>query len=310
MDDNHHSEKIIEEFLNSSLEIIEIPTIDETDINYIREKAEFVRFQYKLGNVPISTRIFEFIKYYGDGSIRFELGSFKEGLDAAILSPTNSENDILIILNKNKPLIKQIFAATHELYHYIEDRALILNSPTACDLSKLVDKNEKMASRFAAEFLLPQKALKVEVEYLEKLKMKKMSQLRQIDIANFAFFLSIKYGIPIRASLIRMTEEKYIKTPKKSIVELIESAQAQFEDKPALSIVELFQKDNPYVKDDFEDTLVDLYRDGKITEYQIVRDSGVLGIDPDRIFRATENDDLEEDDEIEELLNLASNFRR
>lgn len=304
-------EAMIENFINSEVEELQIPELDERDVENIRMRVLYIREEYKLYQAPVSTQIFDFIKQYGKGNISIELGDFKDPFDAAILSPSKKETDILIILNNNKPLVKQIFAAAHELYHYISDKESILKSPTQCNLAVLGDYNEKIASRFAAEFLLPQQALREEIERIQKEKYKNISKFTQIEIANFAIQLSLKYGIPSQASLMRMTEEGYIKNPKKILVKVSESLLSKLRTTEKWTILELIDTKNPYVIDEFTELVQELITDKKITHYQLLRDKDIIGISDNILSNDILYDDSDdEDDDFNELSEIVAKMGR
>ena len=79
-----------------------------------------------------------------------------------IYLPDKNSEIAFIILNKSKPLVNQIFAAAHEYYHYIRDIENIKRTDNLLTCG-FKGKEEQMANRFAAEFLLPDEALRNEV---------------------------------------------------------------------------------------------------------------------------------------------------
>ena len=91
--------------------------IDEIKI-LVREK----RVDY--AQAPIGTGIFSWILKQSK-DIRFELVAFdSEKIDGMLYIPTVGKERAYIILNANKPLANQIFAAAHEFYHYAECRKI------------------------------------------------------------------------------------------------------------------------------------------------------------------------------------------
>lgn len=304
---------LLERYQTSGSEEIEIPELGNEDVKTIRKWSEFARMKY--GIAPISTGIFDFVRSYDGCPVGIELASFLPNLDALIFSPSNTEGDLTIVLNKNKPLIKQVFATAHELYHLLVDLPGILARPMGCDLGTLSDQREKCASRFAAEFLLPQEALVNEIERLEREKSKKRTAWNDMDIAYAAFHLSIKYGLPIRASLMRIVEEGMIRSVKKRVLFLTESALSLIPLETRGTVLELFDCRNPYVEDDFAEVMADLYRDGLVSRYQVVRDSEALQISPDLALRGTEPSGTlhkvePEDDDLDELADIVSKIGR
>ena len=124
-------------------------SIDE--IEAIKKLAREKRIDY--ASAPIGPGVFDLIQKQSS-DIRFELVSFEsDKIDGMLYIPTTGKERAYIILNSNKPLVNQIFAAAHEFYHYIKDYQVFKAKPYICDFSMLKDVNEKKACRFAAELL-------------------------------------------------------------------------------------------------------------------------------------------------------------
>lgn len=70
---------------------------------------------------PIGEKIFSFIVEQ-NSNINFELVKLDTtNVDGMLYIPESGNEKAYIILNGNKPLVNQIFAAAHEYYHYIKD---------------------------------------------------------------------------------------------------------------------------------------------------------------------------------------------
>ena len=137
-------------------------SLTEGEVIEIKRLAKEKRVSYAAA--PLGTEIFDFIKKQSN-DIRFELVSFEsEKIDGMLYIPTTGKDRAYIILNSNKPLVNQIFTAAHEYYHYIKDYQMFREKPYICDFSMLKDVNEKKACRFAAELLLPEDALRSEMQ--------------------------------------------------------------------------------------------------------------------------------------------------
>ena len=115
------------------------------EIELLKNRARDSRAIYGL-NTPIGTNIFSFLEQKAD--VVFQLQDFKKSdLDAMIIKYSSKSLKKYIIINSDKPLINQVFAAAHELYHY--SYSFIENSLDSfvCSFNKN-DKEEIKANRF------------------------------------------------------------------------------------------------------------------------------------------------------------------
>ena len=184
-------------------------SLSEDEIDDIKRLVSEKRVDYALA--PIGEQIFSFIIAQNQ-NIRVQIIDFDtEKVDGMLYIPQNGREKAHIILNGNKPLINQIFAAAHEYYHYIKDYESIKSQPYICNFSTLQSVNEKKASRFAAELLLPEEALRREVRILIKqfdANIKK--KLGYQVFAVISILLTIKYQLPLKAVIYRLYEEGII----------------------------------------------------------------------------------------------------
>lgn len=184
-------------------------SLTEEDIDNIKELVREKRVNYALA--PIGEKVFDWIMEQV-ANIRFELVDFdSEKIDGLLYIPQSGLDKAYIVLNSKKPLINQIFAAAHEYYHYITDYARVKKEPYICNFSALENVNEKRASRFAAEFLLPEDALRNEIKTYKK-RMAGPTDSRWIfeDYAALSICLTVKYQLPLKAVIYRLYEEHYI----------------------------------------------------------------------------------------------------
>lgn len=184
-------------------------SLSEEEIYAIKELAREKRVNYALA--PIGEKIFDWIAEQ-NANIHFELVDLEsDRIDGMLYIPVTGSEKAYIILNSNKPLINQIFTAAHEYYHYIKDYAVIKETPYICNFNALESINEKKASRFAAEFLLPEEALRNEIRLMRK-------RMDGMDESQFGFefygamsiMLTVKYQMPLKAVIYRLHEEGYI----------------------------------------------------------------------------------------------------
>ncbi len=280
-------------------------TLKPDDIYKIKDIVREKRVDYALA--PIGDNIFEYIKDR-EPNISFEVVYLDtEDVDGMLYIPKNGADKAYIILNGNKPFINQIFAATHEYYHYICDYEQIKNKPYVCCLSSLEGINEKKASRFAAEFLLPEQALKKEVTMLEKTLQISSRNFGFDDYASLSILLTVKYQLPLKAVIYRLHEEGYIKRISKFIegYEFIKNVLLQ---------VDFFQKDVKYLYSKSNEKLdneILLFQQmkrafdaGLVTRNRILEDAEELQLNNDIIDSiigkiTDEEDEEDEEDELE-----------
>ncbi|MEH2955215.1 ImmA/IrrE family metallo-endopeptidase [Candidatus Merdisoma sp. JLR.KK011] len=184
-------------------------SLTEEEIDAIKELVKEKRVNYALA--PIGEKIFDWIMEQS-ANIRFELVDFdSEKIDGLLYIPQSGSDKAYVVLNSRKPLINQIFAAAHEYYHYITDYARVKEEPFICNFSALESINEKKASRFAAEFLLPEEALRNEIKLFKK-RLGGLGERKWLfeDYAALGIYLTVKYQLPLKAVIYRLYEEHYM----------------------------------------------------------------------------------------------------
>ena len=233
-----------------------------SEIRQIKKQSKDSRGVYGV-NAPIGINIFSMIAQNDD--IIFQLQNFKDSeLDAMIIKYSVKSNRKYIIINTDKPLINQIFAAAHEYYHYLYSFTGNTKDSIVCFFNKN-DKEEIKANRFAAEFLLPEDALSTEVEQL----IKYYGAFEQVPLPKqilFCFLLVLKYSLPLKAVMYRLKEEKvtdidfmlhHYKEIKKILIE-------SFEDNRYIK--ELYSKSNMYINEQLYDLVPFLYNKGRLDD--------------------------------------------
>lgn len=233
-----------------------------SEIRQIKKQSKDSRGVYGV-NAPIGINIFSMIAQNDD--IVFQLQNFKDSeLDAMIIKYSVKSNRKYIIINSDKPLINQIFAAAHEYYHYLYSFTGNTKDSIVCFFNKN-DKEEIKANRFAAEFLLPEDALSTEVEQL----IKYYGAFEQVPLPKqilFCFLLVLKYSLPLKAVMYRLKEEKvtdidfmlhHYKEIKKILIE-------SFEDNRYIK--ELYSKSNMYINEQLYDLVPFLYNKGRLDD--------------------------------------------
>lgn len=235
--------------------------LSSDEILQIKNQSKDARGRYGL-NAPIGTNIFSFLEQKGD--IVFQLQDFKESeLDAMIIKYSAKSQKKYIIINSDKPLINQIFAAAHEFYHYLYSFIGNSQNSIVCTFSKN-DKEEIKANRFAAEFLLPEEALKDEVNSFSKFidgKFLNAPIARQIV---FCFYLTTKYSIPLKAVMYRLREENISNTDY--LLNHYEDVKQLLLDfsKSETHVKELYANKNEYITEQLYNLVPYLYNKGRL----------------------------------------------
>lgn len=253
------------------------------EIIEIKELAREKRSYY--GMAPISTNIFAYLKETNP-NLYFETEPFDNpDLDALIYVPNISSEATFIIINSNQPLLNQVFAVAHEYYHYLKDLTEIRVNPRACSLSKLDEKTEQKASRFAAEFLLPTGALTMDYEKWSNAMKKKVGFT---EMATFSYLLSVKYGMPLKATLFRLLEEDFIKEQNfRTYHENYGFLKLLFQEiliKQNKRYAELLGNENPYLEETMYEIITKVYNAGNISIDKVETDIEDLSLDKNRFL--------------------------
>lgn len=276
------------DFNTTSLSLEEVEDIKKL----AREKRE------AYGLAPMGTGVFDWILKQSR-ELRFEMIDFEsDKIDGMLYIPNTEHGYAYIVLNENKPLINQIFTAAHEFYHFIRDYQIFKEKPYICNFNSLKAINEKCASRFAAELLLPEEALAREIkESVSSFGVDSVEKLGFSEYASLSLVLTIKYQIPLKAVIYRLAEEGYIK----SVDEYIDNYQFM---KRVLQKIRIYEKqvqelygnENNYVVP-YSSTYQDMessFLAGNATKESILKDAETLHLDMQLV-----NDFLTEDDEEE-----------
>ena len=276
----------------------------EDEVDSIKALVKEKRVDYALA--PIGEKIFGWITEQ-DTNIHFEAVDFdSDKIDGLLYIPQSGYDKAYIVLNSKKPLINQIFTAAHEYYHYVKDYAIIKKEPYICNFSALSSVNEKRASRFAAEFLLPEEALRAEKKVFKKrMPGKRKQEMFFEDYAIFSIYLTLKYQLPLKAVIYRLYEEHYID----KIDEYIQNYQFI---KGVLQEVKVFHEQvdylynckNPYIENNslIYRQMKLVYDNGYASRDELVKDAEILELDKTLVegfFDDINEEDIDEDDDIE-----------
>lgn len=273
-------------------------SLTDQEIDDIKNLAKEKRVNYALA--PIGEKIFDFISEQSP-NIHFELVELDNvNIDGMLYIPKSGYDKAYIILNGKKPFINQIFAAAHEYYHYIKDYENIKDKPYICCLASLKNINEKKASRFAAEFLLPEDALRSELKHFKNNLC--FHEKKEVEYAYISMLLTLKYQLPLKAVIYRLHEEGYIKNLNTFIknYDFIKGLLMQikvFKD----SIEHLYENKNCLVdnKSIIYQQIDVVYKNGLASREEIIKDAKQLGLDQDIVnsfFDVFDQGDEDDDD--------------
>ena len=289
------------DFNTDSLSMDEIADIKKL----VREK----RVDY--AQAPMGTGVFSWILKQSS-NIRFELVPFdSHKIDGMLYIPTTGKERAYIILNANKPLANQIFTAAHEFYHYVKDYQKFKETPYICDFGMLRNVSEKKACRFAAEILLPEEALLHEVQgYCRVMDITDMKAMDFNRFATLIMFLTVKYQMPLKAVIYRLSEEHYIDDIDKYI-ENYDFIKKVLQEIKIIGkrVDELYSTENNYVfvySSIYQD-MEKAFSTGNASKGNILEDAAKLNLDMSLINEflvdGTEADDDDDDDELFSIIN-------
>jgi Zn-dependent peptidase ImmA (M78 family) len=284
--------------------------LSKSEISKIKTLAREKRVDF--GIAPIGKNIFDYIMSK-EKNLYFETQPFEnKDLDALIFMPSRTSDIAFIILNTNQPLLNQIFATAHEYYHYLTDLEMIKKNPHVCSLSHLKDKMEQKASRFAAEFLLPEEALRIEVDdFLTLYNVNELDKVDFADIAILCYKLTIRYCLPLKAVIIRLYEERLIGPQKFSHMitnyRFIKDTFITANTRASRQIKELVSTDNPYLPEILYDLIPIAFNHGFVSLDKIEKDIQLLGLKKES-FNLDFEEDLEAEDDLD-LLELREQLK-
>gem|GEM_PF-777694 len=273
------------------------------EIEDIKALSKEKRHEY--GIAPIGRNIFKYIRDK-EKNIYFEVDNFNTSFDALIYLPDKNSEIAFIILNKSKPLVNQIFAAAHEYYHYIKDIDEIKKEPIICSLADAKAKREQKASRFAAEFLLPDEALRNEVKRVNNILKSDFSNTNFVSV--LCYTLSIIYGLPLKAVIYRLYEEKYISDIKfyEDSYDFMKKCLSEINRRLTIQCQELLSPGNDYIEEIMYDYIPKAYEKGYISYDKLLSDVHTLQLNIENFnisspYDAIDEDNDEDNDEDEDI---------
>lgn len=280
------------------------------EIQNIKSLVKEKRNQYS--NAPIGHNIFDFIKE-SESALDFQFLSFESSdIDAMLYIEQSQTESAWIIINSNRPFVKQIFAAAHEFYHYIKDYEEVKKKPFICQFNSIQDLTEQKANKFAAELLLPTEALNNEVaNHLVKINCAKLKKSDFVSWAMLSMLLTVKYELPLKAVLYRLYEEDFIHNIDEFLTNYEFLKQYFIECKIFKNKTEvLFSNNNPMNNEsDTISRMINAFNCGMVTYEQVINDAKVLLVDEenvrailDDIQTANMDTDVDDNNDDEEWL--------
>lgn len=288
-----HFEKVLSAYSQIRYDF-ELNVFDRKEINEIKVLAREKRAGYGFA-APMGRQIFRHMASK-EKEVFFESQHFDNlELDAFLYIPSPSYENVFIVLNNQQSLVNQIFAAAHEYYHYLVHRELHV-----CSLADLKGKEEQKASRFAAEFLLPDEALKQMIErWLDIIQKDKFEQAEKADVVILCYLLTITYELPLKAVIYRLAEEHYIDDISTYMddYEFIKNTFHQAITRVQKQAEELISSENPYFDEIMYDFLPNAYRNGYVSFSEMEQDVHLLQLNKEILTPLRDEIEDEEDDE-------------
>lgn len=178
--------------------------LNEVDIEEVRNLADEFRGRFSLGeNTPIANDLFSILDRLSIVLVEYPVEADENmGFDAYITRmEINSKCLFFLGLNSAQPYDKQLFDIAHELFHYLTDTIEM-----TVEIDK--DQSEKKADRFAAELLLPYKALRYSI--FKEFQTSSLEKIRQQTILRFIARIHCQWCLPYKSIVKRLFEEKFI----------------------------------------------------------------------------------------------------
>ncbi len=167
-------------------------------VEEIRRRAEEKRSELGFGSsAPIGAKVFNCLDQMKILTVRFPV----DDKDFAAFIGRRDDQDVVFI-NTAQPKGKQHSAVAHELYHAWFDRDDLNSWSIICEIEDSGGSTlgERLANRFAAEFLVPRWGMR---RYLDSLPL-------HFDLIDKVVLLSDYYEVPVKSIILRLEEEQYI----------------------------------------------------------------------------------------------------
>lgn len=193
--------------------------LNEIEVEEIRKLAKDKREYLGLGSEgPLAQHIFRILEKLDIKLLEYPVGSDGDSsaFSASIIySEEEGEQLTFIGLNTADYFDKQIFALAHELYHYFTKSSSHIGRVRGPGANLV----EAKANRFAAEFILPEIALKSIV--IDEFKKSKLYDVNEKVLLRFIVRLQCNWWLPYKSIVKRLKEISAISAGQyKSLMEL------------------------------------------------------------------------------------------
>lgn len=183
---------------------------DNTRFKSLKLKASAMNIEF-IGDTIVQDEIFRAIynycKYHDQ---RVEIIRFPIKDQELCACTFLRDTTLIVYVNSDLPLAKQVFAAAHEFYHiycYLEEKScdykrggsILRNSVIDCEA---INKEDKEANAFAGLVLAPEQAIENQIKINN-------INVKSIEIRDLLKLVEI-FGIPYKAMVIRLLESGYI----------------------------------------------------------------------------------------------------
>ncbi len=276
--------------------------LSEQEKATIKKLAKEERASY--GIAPIGRDIFSLMNSKENLKIiHYDFKNTSKNIDAMIYKYPDSVYT-WILINKNKPLIHQIFSLAHEYYHFKKDIPNGIDG-IPCDFHS-TNLREIKANRFAAEFLLPTEAISNAIENI-KIKNDKINELNYLYLI---LELSSRYCVPLDVCHFRIQDEKLYDTKIETnfFDNQIQNITNFLKEKDPFS--ELLSCENNYIVNDNIKLLQTLFLEGKITESDFIEMANDLDLNEPFINSVIEQKNSQYIDEDNDEDEIFTNLRR
>lgn len=171
--------------------------LNHKDIYEIKELIKRIKGNYK-GDIKKFARDENIVLMY------LPIENNKNTYFSSVYLSLKNDNINFIGVNSSDYYDNQLFAIAHELYHHYEKDEVMNFSRISLD-EKECDKREAKANRFAAEILLPEEDLKIEIEKINNYNID-INDCTHEKVLRLIAKLQCEFKLPYKAIVRRLKE--------------------------------------------------------------------------------------------------------
>jgi Zn-dependent peptidase ImmA (M78 family) len=182
--------------------------LSDSDIYSIQKLVKNTRNNFRIGDAPLGNNIFKLAESEGIRLVFYPIknNSSKKAFSSVYVSIKSDNTYFQFIgVNTNRYLDTQIFGVAHELYHHNQKSSLHFYRY----VNEVINKDEAMAERFAAELLLPFTTLDEEIKSVNN-GIRSIKDWEYKSILMFIARLHCDYKLPYKAVVKRLMEVEAI----------------------------------------------------------------------------------------------------